>query len=45
LSGTTKCEATFKGKTVATACHVADQDINLIELDWIDMLNVLEPKV
>ncbi|VUZ56321.1 unnamed protein product [Hymenolepis diminuta] len=28
LSGATKCEATFKGKSVATVCYVADQDIN-----------------
>ncbi|VDL60333.1 unnamed protein product [Hymenolepis diminuta] len=40
-----KCEATFKGKTAATVCYVADRDINLLEFDWTDMFNVLEPKV
>ncbi|KAM3171733.1 hypothetical protein ACTXT7_016014 [Hymenolepis weldensis] len=45
LSGTMKCEANFKGKTVATVCYVADRDISLLGLDWIDMFIVLEPKV
>ncbi|KAM3179232.1 hypothetical protein ACTXT7_000988 [Hymenolepis weldensis] len=45
LSGVMKCEASFKGKTAATVCYVTDRDINLVGLDWIDMFNVLEPKV
>ncbi|VUZ39455.1 unnamed protein product [Hymenolepis diminuta] len=40
-----KCEATFKEKIAAIVCYVADRDINLLGLDWIDMFNVLEPKV
>ncbi|VDL62336.1 unnamed protein product [Hymenolepis diminuta] len=45
LSGVVRCEATFKGKAVATICYVADRDINLVGLDWIDMFDVLKPKV
>ncbi|VDL62512.1 unnamed protein product [Hymenolepis diminuta] len=45
LSRTMKCEATFKEKIAAIVCYVADRDINLLGLDWIDMFNVLEPKV
>ncbi|VDL64136.1 unnamed protein product [Hymenolepis diminuta] len=45
LSGVMKCGTTFKGKTTVTVCYVADRDINLLGLDWIDMFNVLEPKV
>ncbi|VDL60578.1 unnamed protein product [Hymenolepis diminuta] len=45
LSGVMKCELTFKGKTIATVCYVADRDINLVGLDWIDMFDVLKPKV
>ncbi|VDL63415.1 unnamed protein product [Hymenolepis diminuta] len=40
LSGVMKCETIF-----ATVCYVADRDINLVGLDWIDMFNVLKPKV
>ncbi|VUZ56015.1 unnamed protein product [Hymenolepis diminuta] len=45
LSGAMKYEAASKGKTAATVCHVADYDINLLRLDWIDMFNALEPKI
>ncbi|KAM3182303.1 hypothetical protein ACTXT7_012679 [Hymenolepis weldensis] len=44
-SGAVKCEATFKGKTVVIVCYVADRDINLVGLYWINMFNVLEPKI
>ncbi|VDL61675.1 unnamed protein product [Hymenolepis diminuta] len=40
-----KCKATFKGKAVATVCYVADRDTNLVGLDWIDIFDVLKPKV
>ncbi|VUZ43205.1 unnamed protein product [Hymenolepis diminuta] len=40
LSVAIKCEATFNGKTAAN-----DRDINFLGLDWIDMFNVLEPKM
>ncbi|VDL65121.1 unnamed protein product [Hymenolepis diminuta] len=45
LSGVMKCMSTFKGKAVATVCYVADRDTNLVGLDWIDMFDVLKPKV
>ncbi|KAM3179796.1 hypothetical protein ACTXT7_017578, partial [Hymenolepis weldensis] len=32
-------------KQQSTVCYVADRDINLLGLDWVDMFNVLEPKV
>ncbi|VDL64453.1 unnamed protein product [Hymenolepis diminuta] len=35
LSGAMKCEATFRGKTAAILCYVADHNINLLRLDWI----------
>ncbi|VDL18424.1 unnamed protein product [Hymenolepis diminuta] len=40
-----KCETVFKGKTEAMVCNVADRDINLLKLDWIDMFSVHESKI
>ncbi|VUZ56041.1 unnamed protein product [Hymenolepis diminuta] len=37
LSGVMKCKTTFKRKTATTLCYMANRDINLIGLDWIDM--------
>ncbi|VUZ48439.1 unnamed protein product [Hymenolepis diminuta] len=45
LSGAMKCEVTFKGKSATNVCHVADRDINLFELEWIDMFSVLGSKL
>ncbi|VDL43376.1 unnamed protein product [Hymenolepis diminuta] len=45
LSGAMKCESAFKGKTASTVFYVADHDINHPVLGWMDMSNVLEPKI
>ncbi|KAM3171145.1 hypothetical protein ACTXT7_017212, partial [Hymenolepis weldensis] len=44
-SGAMRCGTTFKGQTIATVEYVADRDINLLGLDWIDIFNVLKPKI
>ncbi|KAM3177752.1 hypothetical protein ACTXT7_003909 [Hymenolepis weldensis] len=45
VSRAMKCKATLKGKTAATVCYVANCDINPFGLEWIDIFNVLEPKM
>ncbi|KAM3178382.1 hypothetical protein ACTXT7_002667 [Hymenolepis weldensis] len=34
-----RCEATFLGKTISKECYIADRNINLVSLNWIDELN------
>ncbi|VDL19207.1 unnamed protein product [Hymenolepis diminuta] len=35
------CEATFLEKTILKECYVTDRNINLMDLDWMDELNLL----
>ncbi|VDL62368.1 unnamed protein product [Hymenolepis diminuta] len=34
-------ETTFLGKTIFKECYVTDRSIKLVDLDWIDELNLI----
>ncbi|KAM3175956.1 hypothetical protein ACTXT7_007474 [Hymenolepis weldensis] len=40
--GSMRCEATFLEKAISKVSYVADRNINLVGLDWIDELNYIQ---